>query len=271
VKGDEATPPSDDEVESSSDPSELDDGLDAPLPSLDDHDDGAPSSPFDVGVGPWAVAAVATLLVGLAVWIGFDPATQGTPTLLIVLAAAYLVLGGVSVVRLRSRGELSLLRPRSGDLSIGALVAFLLYGMAFAFHALVTAPGLSGEGWIVRVYLMLGDPFSDARHLVAITVAVIGALEELTWRGLVFPALESRLGTLRAALLSVALFAAAHLPTLHRLTDPVAGPNPLLVIAALGCGASWTYLRWRVDRLVPVMLSHALFSWAIVEFPLWIP
>jgi membrane protease YdiL (CAAX protease family) len=275
VKGDGPTPRGEDEREPSRErpgvDHELDDGLDVPSTSLDRLDDEAPSSPFDAGHAPWSIAAVATLLVGLATWVGFDPATQGSPSLLVILAAVYLMLGAVSVLRLRARGELSLLRPRSGDLSIGALVAFLLYGMAFAFHALVTSPGHPGEGWIVRVYLMLGDPFSDARHLVAISVAAIGALEELTWRGLIFPALESRLGTLRSALLSIALFAAAHLPTLHRLADPVAGLNPLLVIAALGCGAGWTYLRWRVDRLVPVMLSHALFTWAIVEFPLWIP
>lgn len=271
MKGDEASRPSDDELDAASESSDLDPGageLDAALGELDSE---ATASPFDVGVGPWAVAAVATLLVGLATWVGFDPEVQGSATLLVVLGAAYLVLGAVSVVRLRARGEMSLLRPRSGDLSIGALVAFLLYGMAYAFHALVTAPGHTGEGWIVRVYLMLGDPFSDGRHLVAISVAVIGALEELCWRGLVFPALESRLGSLRAALLGVLLFAAAHLPTLHRLADPTAGLNPLLVVAALGCGAAWTYLRWRVDRLVPVLLSHALFTWAIVEFPLWIP
>lgn len=264
MKGDESSRASDDELDDVSETSELDAGD-------DELDDASPISPFDAGVGPWAVAAVATLLIGLATWVGFDPEAQGSTTLLVVLGAAYLVLGAVSVVRLRARDELSLLRPRSGDLSIGALVAFLLYGMAYAFHALVTAPGQAGEGWIVRVYLVLGDPFSDGRHLVAISVAVIGALEELCWRGLVFPALESRLGTLRAALLSILLFAAAHLPTLHRLADPTAGLNPLLVFAALGCGAAWTYLRWRVDRLVPVLLSHALFTWAIVEFPLWIP
>lgn len=275
MKGDDSTPIGEDEREPPSERSGLDDGLDdgldAPSSSGDQLDDEAPGSPFDAGHWPWSIAAVATLLVGLATWVGFDPAQQGSPTLLVVFGAAYLMLGAVSVVRLRARDELSLLRPRSGDLSIGALVAFLLYGMAYAFHALVTAPGHTGEGWIVRVYLMLGDPFSDSRHLVAITVAVIGALEELTWRGLVFPALESRMGTLRAALLSVVLFAAAHLPTLHRLADPVAGLNPLLVVAALGCGGAWTYLRWRVDRLVPVLISHSLFTWAIVEFPLWIP
>ena len=43
------------------------------------------------------------------------------------------------------------------------------------------------------------------------------------------------------------------------------------LLPSFGCGLGWAYLRMRVDRLAPVLLSHALFTWAVVEFPLWSP
>ncbi len=70
---------------------------------------------------------------------------------------------------------------------------------------------------------------------VGALVFLIAALEEIVWRGLVLRALEGPLDKVAAWLLSSALFAAAHAPTLFLLADPVAGPNPLLVAAGFGC------------------------------------
>lgn len=226
--------------------------------------DGAPG-------GPIVFAVAAALVVAAAFWFALQEEHAGDLTSFFALFVLYLLLGGYAVLRMRRLGELHLLRPRSGDLTFGALVAFLLYGLAFVVHALFTSHGEPREGWIIRVYLLLGNPLSDTRHLVAIAVTAIGLLEELTWRGLITPRLEPRLGAFRAAALSTALWSAAHLPTVFLLADPVAGPNPLLVAGTIGCGFAWSYLRWRMERLVPVLLSHGLFTWAIVEFPLWSP
>jgi hypothetical protein len=227
--------------------------------------------PEDRSLAPLAFACGAAALVAAAFWYALQEERAGGPTSFAALFLPYLGLGAYALHRLRARGELHLLRPRSGDLTFGALVAFLLYGLAFVVHALFTSPGEPREGWIVRVYLLLGNPLSDTRHLVALGVTAIGLLEELTWRGLVTPTLEPRFGALRAAAISTALWSLAHLPTVFLLADPVAGPNPLLVAGTIGCGFAWSYLRWRMERLVPVLLSHGLFTWAIVEFPLWSP
>jgi membrane protease YdiL (CAAX protease family) len=45
------------------------------------------------------------------------------------------------------------------------------------------------------------------------------------------------------------------------LRDPVAGPNPLLVIGALGCGIVWTYTALLTKRLPPVIFSHIAFTY----------
>jgi uncharacterized protein len=214
----------------------------------------------------WFVPPLVTVLVAAAFWFGGSRSGQG---LLIGLGALYALLGAFTVWRLRGRDEMRLLKPRAGDFTFAALVAGLLYGLAFVFHALVTSPGEPKAAWVMRVYMLLGDPLSPQRYLVGAAAAVIGLLEELTWRGLVTPALESRLGLAKGNLAGVLLYAAAHIPTMWLLGDPTAGLNPLLVLASLGCGTAWSYLRWRMERLPPVLLSHALFSWAIVEFPLW--
>lgn len=214
----------------------------------------------------WAIPIAVTIVVAAVFWFG---GSRSGETLLLGLAAVYALLAAFTVFRLKRSDDLRLLKPRAGDFTFGALVAALLYGLAFVFHALVTSPGEPKQAWIMRVYILLGDPLAPQRYLVGVAAALVGLLEELTFRGLVTPVLESKLGLLRGNVLGVLLYAAAHLPSMWLLSDPVAGLNPLLVVAALGCGAAWSYLRWRMERLPPVLLSHALFTWAIVEFPLW--
>ncbi len=214
----------------------------------------------------WFIPPLVAALVAAAFWFGGSRSGHG---LLIGLGALYVLLGAFTVWRLKSNDEMRLLKPRAGDFTFAALVAALLYGLAFVVHALVTSPGEPKAAWVMRVYMLLGDPLSPQRYLVGAAAAVIGLLEELTWRGLVTPALERRLGLAKGNLAGVLLYAAAHIPTMWLLGDPTAGLNPLLVLASLGCGTAWSYLRWRMERLPPVLLSHALFTWAIVEFPLW--
>lgn len=214
----------------------------------------------------WLIPIGVTVLVAAAFWFGGSRSGQ---SLLFGLGALYALIGGYTVWRLKSSDDMRLLKPRGGDFTFGALVAALLYGLAFVFHALVTSPGEPKQAWVMRVYMLLGDALSPQRYLVGLAGAVVGLLEELTWRGLVTPALENKLGIAKGNAAGVLLYAAAHIPTLWLLGDPTAGLNPLLVVASLGCGAAWSYLRWRMERLPPVLLSHALFTWAIVEFPLW--
>jgi membrane protease YdiL (CAAX protease family) len=230
-------------------------GADEPRPFLD-----AAAIPIALGV---------TALVALVFQLAFTPARSGTFTPFLALGGLYAAIGGLAVFRLQQAGQLHLIKPRSGDLTFGALVGFLLFGLVFAFHALVTSPGTPRAGWIIHIYMLLGDPFAENRHLVAGGAALVGLLEELVWRGFVTPLLEPKLGVLRGNIASTLLFGAAHLPTMWSLADSEAGLNPLLVLAALGCGAAWSYFRWRMERLPPVLLSHALFTWAVIEFPLW--
>ena len=222
------------------------------------------------GAGGWLVALGVTMLVALAFAIGLRRERADSMLAFALLGTVYTGLSVIAVLRLRARRETRLLRPRAGDVTIGAFVAAILYGLALASHLAITSKP-PAVGWVFQIYLLFGDPLSNVHLLVSAALGVIGALEELTWRGLVLPVLEERMGTSRASVTTAILYASAHLPTMFLLADPVAGRNPLLVIAALGCGLVWSYLRFRTERLVPVLLAHGLFTWAIVEFPLWRP
>jgi uncharacterized protein len=218
----------------------------------------------------WQVPVTAASAI--AVWFAFSPESAATAWMLGSMGLVYGALGVFTVLRLRRRGELGeQLRPRGGDLSIGALAAAVLYGVAMAVHVLFTSPPSPRVAWIMRVYLALGDPSADNRHLVGGVVFIVAALEELVWRGLVMRVLVERLGLLRGWLLQAFLFGLAHVPTLVLLGDPRVGPNPLLVLAGITYSLVWGRIAMRWDRLPPALFAHALFTWGVFEFPIWRP
>ena len=187
---------------------------------------------------------------------------------LLALGGIYAVFAALTVLRFKRKHELELFKLKGGDITIATVVAAMLYGLAYVTVTLIMPRGSVRDGWMFHIYLVIGAAFTENRHYLSAGLLVVGALEEVTWRGIVLDSLEVRLGRRNAALVSSTLWAVAHVPTLYRLGDPIAGPNPILVGAAFGCGLVWSYLRYRTDRLAPAILSHAIFSWAIVEFPL---
>lgn len=225
------------------------------------------STPF-----PWILALSITLLCALLVGFAFHPQNAGRRIALLPLGAGYALLSAVAIARLHKRGELqSALRPKRGDLTLGALLAALLYGIASAVTLVISSNFKLQTAWIMRLYLQLGDRSDEDTLWLGAGVFVIAALEEMTWRGLVMHSLKDVLAPKRAMLISSILFALAHTPTLVFLAVPGAGPNPLLVAAGLGCSIVWGSLVLRYQRLTPALYCHAFFSWAIVEFPIFRP
>jgi membrane protease YdiL (CAAX protease family) len=218
------------------------------------------------------VAAI-VLLVGVSMGFAMRPSISGTSMVFIIPAIPYVLFTILAVFRMKRNGTLSeKLRFRSGDLTFGAVVALMLFFGALAGRMLLAPHGSLREGWIIRIYLQVGDPEILQRHLLAVSLAVctVAALEEVSWRGYVYPILEERLGTRRAWPATAVLYAVAHLPTMVLLRDPFAGPNPLVVLAALGCGLVWGLVVARTGRLPVAIISHTLFTWGVVlQFPLW--
>lgn len=218
------------------------------------------------------IAVGVTVAVALVLRYAFHPDRAGTWAMLLALFAVYAPLAVLAIYAILKEGRAAAeLRPRGGDLSFGALVGGLLFGAVMAGRQLVFAPDSPQNWWIARIYLQLGDLSNNRILWVGLAVLVIAVLEEIVWRGLVMRSLRAPFGPVRAWILSSALYAVAHVGTISLLAHPVAGPNPLVVGAALVCGLVWGHLYNRTGRLVPSLFAHGLFSWAIVDFPLWRP
>lgn len=216
-----------------------------------------------------ALGAVAVMSV--AVGAGFSAGFAFTRVGLVVVALAFAGAGVFGVMRSRAEGRGDTLRFKSGDLTLAAFAAALLYALVLGGHPLVFPRGQPRELFFLLAYVPLVDPLSDGRHVVAVAVGLVAAFEELALRALVQPTLAQRTGDVRAWLATVALDAVVWAPTLLLLGEPRVGWNPVYVGFAAGAALVTGYLRLRTDRVAPPVLCRMLLAWALVEFPVWAP
>ncbi|MEP7050056.1 MAG: type II CAAX endopeptidase family protein [Pseudomonadota bacterium] len=212
---------------------------------------------------------LALTFIGIA--YAFREAAAGTPQFWLGVSLPYLVLVAVALHRMRADGTLTdALKPRAGDLSIGAVSMIVLLFASWAARRVLTPAGSPRQAWLYRIYLQLGNPEHLQRSTAyTILILLVCAAEELVWRGMVLSELSARFGRRAALPLSALAYGVAMLPTLWLLRDPVAGLNPLLLTAAVGCGLVWSFLALQFKRLPPVMLSHMAFTYfTIVQFRL---
>jgi membrane protease YdiL (CAAX protease family) len=248
--------------DSADDPPVRDEAEDKPRGAGRPADDTPPSRAY-------ATLALVTVVTSAAVFQAFRPDNTSPATMLISLGVAYGVLTLVTLTWLSRTGDLKRrLTPQRGDITIGALVAVGMYLLATGVHVALTSRGSPKEAWLIRVYLQIGDPRITAAIFIGPLILLIGAAEELVWRGLVLGVLLERWRPRSALLCTTALYALSHASTVYLLRDPYIGWNPLVVAAALGCGLVWGWLVLAFDRLSISLVAHALFTWSVVEFPI---
>jgi uncharacterized protein len=198
-------------------------------------------------------------VVAAAVGYALRPALAGSPQMWLVLGLPYLALAVGGLVRLARRGQLSsMLSLRRGDASLGILLGLGLLGATWLVTKQWLYGGTAQRAWLFEVFLLAGDPDSVAGGVCLLGVV---ACEEIVWRGWVQFELRELLGARRAWIICALLYAVAHLPTLFTLQDELAGNNPLLLLAALGCGLCWSFVTERTGRLAPALFAHAVFSY----------
>ncbi|HEY4156460.1 MAG TPA: CPBP family intramembrane glutamic endopeptidase [Polyangiaceae bacterium] len=199
----------------------------------------------------------------------FRPAAQASSQFWLGVSLPYLLLAAMALRDMWQDGTLvEKLEPRWGDLSMGALTAIVLLFASWAGRSLLAPAGTARQAWFWRIYLQLGNP-EHLQHSIGFTclILLVAAAEEIVWRGMVLSDLQARFGKRAGTPLSVLLYGLSLTPTLWMLRDPLAGPNPLLVTAALGCGLVWSFLSAQVGRLVPAIVSHMAFTYfSIVQF-----
>jgi hypothetical protein len=212
---------------------------------------------------------ISLVVITAAMAFAFRIELAGTPWFWVSLLVPYGALAVVAVKRLWDDGTLlDVLGPRWGDLSVGVVTGALLLVASFGARAVLAPAESTRLAWLFRIYAQVGNPDVVQRSMMytgALFVVVI--CEELVWRSLVLDELSARFGTRRAWPLSALCYAIAALPTLYTLRDPLAGYNPMLVTAALGCGIVWSFLASLKGRLVPVIIAHAVFTYfSLVQF-----
>jgi len=216
---------------------------------------------------------VVVVVTASASYLAFGPwGSSAMATFWSLGAAPNVALGLFAAAWAKREGALGeWLVPRWGDFTRGLFGAVALFGLAWAFVRLAAPVGSTREIWLASLYGHLGDPRVLREHGAAITATVVvtALAEEMVWRGMVTELLASRVGSRAAWWWAAVLYAAAYLPSAFVLGGG-AGPNPLLVLLALGGGLLWGAMARAFGRLVPGVLSHALFDWAVVMmFPLW--
>jgi uncharacterized protein len=212
------------------------------------------------------------LVLGVALLanvFAFRDSLAGSPAFLWTLAIPYMGLAAVAIHHFWDQGTLGdRLRPRGGDVSIGAVSAAALLFASWLGRSALAPAGTPRQAWLYRIYLHLGDP-DVLQHSVMLTLLLLflPIAEELVWRGLVLDLVSERLGTRQGWMVTTLLYVLVLAPTVYLLRDPRAGLNPLLPTAALGAGLVWGFLAGRTGRLMPAIVSHMAFTYfSAVQF-----
>ncbi len=209
------------------------------------------------------LVALVLIVVLAANGFALRPALAGSAEMWLVLAAAYALLAALALYAMWEDGTLvERLTPRWGDISLGAMTAILLLVASWIARGALAPVGSAQNAWLLHVYLQIGPPDHIQRSVeLTLLVLLVPFLEELVWRGLVLDRLTDRLGKRRGWPLAALLYAVSLVPTVFLLADPHAGLNPLLVVAALGCGIVWSFMASMSGRLPPVIISHVAFTY----------
>jgi hypothetical protein len=217
---------------------------------------------------------VTVALSGVASYFAFAPARSGGLVFWVLAVGPTALLALVAAAWAKRehylRGWLS---PRWGDFTRGILGAIALVVAAWMAARIIAPVGSPREIWLVSLYGQIGDPRALRAHGPAVAAVIIVAAvgEELVWRGAVTHLLAERVGSRVAWLWAAGLYMLALAPTAWALGS-AGGPDPMLVLAAAGGGLLWGGMARAFGTLVPSILAHALFDWAVLMMvPMWGP
>ncbi len=220
----------------------------------------------------WAIVSLVTSAVGAAATLAFATSRMGSPSGWWLILIPNALFGGFGVYRLVQDQEARVvLAPKWGDASLGFVTALGMFALFYVGARFAVYPNPIASSWLRRVYDQFGSHAVLASHgpRVALSIVVVAVAEELTWRVLVMRTLAERMGRARAWIYAALLYALAHVPTLWALRTTAGILNPLIVVAALIAGLVWGGLVRATGRVMPAIVSHVFFDWAVlVMFPL---
>lgn len=229
--------------------------------AFDAHLTGAPRW----GLGEAAAGFVAGLVLGnllLGIWVAVFGESDSVGAVAASLVGLWTGLLGAVVLATRRRGSGSLARDfglrfkRPADLlglPLGALSQYVLIPLVY-LPLLPLIPDLA-ERLDAPSRDLAERAGSDAAFALLAVLVIIGApiVEEVFYRGLLLRALQRRIGTRGAVVISSVVFAFAHL-------------QPLLIPAFIVFGLVLAIAAVRTNRLGTCILAHATFNALTVAF-----
>jgi membrane protease YdiL (CAAX protease family) len=219
---------------------------------------------------------IATVVVvsGAGSYFAFLPERSGAVAFWVLAVGPTVVFAVLGALWARREDYLrEWISPRWGDFTRGIFGAIILFVAAWLAARVLAPVGSPREVWLVTLYGQIGDPrlLQKSGGAVAAVIVAAAAGEEIVWRGAVTEILAARVGSRVAWLWATGLYALALVPTAWALRAS-SGPDPMLVLAAVGGGLLWGGMARAFGSLVPGILAHALFDWIVVMmFPLWGP
>ncbi len=146
---------------------------------------------------------------------------------------------------------------RLSDLWLGVGSAAVLYGVFWLGDWLSGLIMPSSAQQIDAIYALKEQ--GGALTLGLLMLFIIGPAEEIYWRGFLQRSLGESWGRARAFWLVSLVYAGVH----------VVSGNLMLVVAAATAGFFWGWMYLRYGRLLPNIISHALWDVAVfVLFPI---
>ncbi len=140
---------------------------------------------------------------------------------------------------------------------LGVGSAVMLYGVFWLGDALSALLFSFGPAQISSIYDLRSG--NQTWVIVLILLFVTSPAEEIYWRGFLQRWLSQQLGSVPAWILAALIYGGVHI---------VSG-NTMLVLAAVVAGLFWGYIFMKERSVVPLIISHALWTVAVfILFPI---
>lgn len=211
-----------------------------------------------LGFGIAAIIGIVLALAGVDVQrLSQAPLAQ---VVLNAVALQILAMGSLAYAYLRYRNwslrDVRVAAPDATDAALVVVAPPILYGAATGLELLATRLGIEPQEHGV-IGGALGDPLV-ALTFAALSLLVIGPIEELLYRGIIQTSLRDAFGPIAAIAIAGAIFALMHLPTyaMAGLTAGTAASLGAVFVLGVGFGAIYEYRR----NLVVAALVHGLYN-----------
>ena len=191
------------------------------------------------------LGVLGTIALAFVLWYGTFVFEAGNFWLKISLSAS--LLAAIALL-LSWQALIPHLRPHVRHIPVGLLAAACLYGMFWLGNLFLTTIFVSAQSSIDSVYASKGA--IPSWGIAMLILCITSPAEEIFWRGFVQRVLMQQLSPVWGFVAAFLCYAGVHVCTL----------NIPLILAALTAGIFWGLLYAWQKSLVPVIISHAVWS-----------